>query len=66
MLDIAIKGGTLLTDQGQVSADLGIEGDRIAMIAAPGALPAARREIEAEGCLVMPGAIDIHFHVRAP
>ncbi len=66
MLDIAIKGGTLLIDQGQFPADLGIEGDRIAMIAAPGALPAARREIEAGGCLVMPGAIDIHFHVRAP
>lgn len=66
MLDIAIKGGILLTDQGQFPADLGIEGDRIAAIAAGGALPAARREIDAGGCLVMPGAIDIHFHVRAP
>ena len=66
MLDLAIKGGVLLTEQGQFPADLGIEQDRIAIIAQPGALPAARRELSAEGCLVMPGAIDIHFHVRAP
>ncbi|MBP8293782.1 MAG: dihydroorotase family protein [Caldilineaceae bacterium] len=66
MLDLAIKGGVLLTDAGQFPADLGIEQDRIAIIAQPGALPAARREIVADGCLVMPGAIDIHFHVRAP
>ncbi len=66
MLDLAIKGGVLLTEAGQFPADLGIEQDRIAIIAQPGALPAARRELSAEGCLVMPGAIDIHFHVRAP
>jgi len=66
MLDIALKGGLLLTEQGQFPADLGIEQDRIAVIAQPGALPAARRELDATGCLVMPGAIDIHFHVRAP
>lgn len=66
MLDIAIKGGTLLTDRGKFPADLGIEGERIAAIAATGSLPTARHEIAAEGCLIMPGAIDIHFHVRAP
>ena len=66
MLDLAIKGGLVLTEQGQYPADLGIEQGRIAMIAASGALPAARRELNADGRLVMPGAIDIHFHVRAP
>jgi len=66
MLDIAIKGGILLTDQGQFPADLGIEGERIAAIAVSGSLPPARHEIAADGCLILPGAIDIHFHVRAP
>ena len=50
----------------RVETDLGIEHDRIAMIAQPGGLPTARRVIDASGCFVMPGAIDIHFHVRAP
>ncbi len=66
MLDIAIKGGTLLSEEDRVVADLGIEHDRIALIAQAGGLPAARREIDATGCFVLPGAIDIHFHVRAP
>ena len=66
MLDIAIQNGTLITEAGALVADLGIEHDRIAMIAQPGGLPAARRVIDASGCFVMPGAIDIHFHVRAP
>jgi dihydroorotase-like cyclic amidohydrolase len=66
MLDIAIHNGTLITEAGALVADLGIEHDRIAMIAQPGGLPAARRVIDASGCFVMPGAIDIHFHVRAP
>ena len=66
MLDFAIKGGVLLTEDGQFPADIGIEQDRVAAIAPPGTLPAARRELNAEGCLVMPGAVDIHFHVRAP
>jgi dihydropyrimidinase/dihydroorotase/allantoinase len=66
MLDLAIKGATLVTEQGTYAADLGVEGDRIAAITHTGGLPAARREIAADGCLLLPGAIDIHFHVRAP
>jgi allantoinase len=66
MLDLAIKGATLVTEEDTYVADLGVEGDRIAAIVRAGALPPARGEIDAEGCLLLPGAIDIHFHVRAP
>jgi len=66
MLDLAIKGGTVVTEDAVFPADIGVEGDRIALVARPGALPAARSELNAEGLLVLPGAIDIHFHVRAP
>jgi len=64
MLDLAIRGGTIVTEQGTVVADIGIERGTIVSLA--GTLPAARDEIDAEGMLVLPGAIDIHFHVRAP
>lgn len=66
MFDLAIKGGELVTEQGVFAADIGVERDRIAAIAAPGGLGAARREMNVEGSLVLPGVIDIHFHVRAP
>lgn len=66
MLDIAIKGGTVVTENGVFPADLGLEGDKIALVAAPGGLPPAREELAADEMLVLPGAIDIHFHVRAP
>jgi allantoinase len=66
MLDLAIKGGTIVSEEGSYPADLGIEGGQIALIARSGALPPARRELNAEEMLVLPGAIDIHFHVRAP
>lgn len=66
MLDLAIVGGKVVTPLGVLNADIGIEADRIAMVAAPGALPAARTVLDATDQLVMPGAIDIHFHCRAP
>lgn len=66
MLDLAIKGVTLLTEEGTRAADIGIAGDRIAAVEPPGALPAARQEMAADGLLLMAGVIDIHFHVRAP
>jgi len=66
VLDSAIKGGTVVNEGHTFQADVGIEGDKIALVAPAGSLPAARSEIPAEGLLVLPGAIDIHFHVRAP
>lgn len=66
MLDLAIKGGTVVTETAVFAADIGVEGGSIAVVASPGGLGPARRELSAEGLLVLPGAIDIHFHVRAP
>jgi allantoinase len=66
MLDLAIVGGQAVTPQGIVYADIGVEGGQITLVASPGALPAARKTLDASGQLVMPGAIDIHFHCRAP
>lgn len=66
MLDIAIKGGTVVNAGGTFAADIGIEDDQIAIVAQNGALPQSRREINADGLLILPGIIDIHFHVREP
>ena len=63
--DIVIRGGTLVTPDGQRVADLAIDGERIAAIAASGTLDGVR-VIDAQGRHVIPGAIDVHSHHREP
>ncbi len=63
---------TLITNAHAVTLDgvrpltLALQGGQIAALFAPGTPADARETIDASGQLVMPGAIDIHFHCRAP
>ena len=52
MLDLLIRGGHVVTPQGAGSWDIGVEGERIALVGAAGSLPAAGRVIEAAGKIV--------------
>lgn len=61
--DLVIKNGTLVTAGGSYRADVGINGERIAAVGEQ--LP-GRRELEAAGKLVTPGAIDVHVHLQMP
>ena len=63
-MDLCIRNGTLVTASSTVEADLGIADGRIVQIG--GDLPAAARELDARGLLVMPGAIDVHTHLDMP
>jgi cytosine/adenosine deaminase-related metal-dependent hydrolase len=59
MLDLVIRGGQVVTVQGTGAWDVGVEGERIVAVAAPGTLPRdAGRVIDAGGKLVIPGGID--------
>jgi len=66
MLDLIIRGGDVVTPQGVVRCDVGIAGETIAAVAAPGALSesSAKRMIDAIGHVVMPGGIDPHVHLH--
>lgn len=64
MLDVVIRGATLVTAEGMQRADLGIQGGTVAAIAA--SLPAARRVIEADGLWLLPGGVDSHCHIEEP
>jgi allantoinase len=66
VLDVRILNGTVVSDGTVRPLDVGIEGGQISEIEEPGALGRAAREIDATGLHVMPGAIDVHFHCRAP
>ncbi len=64
--DTVIKNGTVVTATDTYKSDVGITGGRIAAIAE--SLPAenAGKVIDATGCLVMPGGIDVHTHLDMP
>ena len=66
MLDLRIVGGTVVSDGRSRPADVGVAGESITEVSPQGGLGSARREIDASGLLVIPGAVDAHFHCRAP
>jgi dihydropyrimidinase len=63
MLDLVIRGGTVVTSNSTVSADVGVVGETIAAV---GPNLSGRREIDATGLLVFPGLVDAHTHMALP
>jgi allantoinase len=66
MFDTLIRGATVLTPEGARRLEVALQNGKIAALLEPGSRVNAREIIEADGNHVLPGAIDIHFHVRAP
>jgi dihydropyrimidinase len=65
MLDIVIRGGTVVTPQGAGVMDVAIQGEQIVALGAPGVLTDdAQRTIDATGKIVIPGGIDPHIHAK--
>ena len=65
-IETLIVGGEVLLPDGLCRADLGLAGGKVAGLYAPGTAPDAAEVIEAAGKTILPGIVDIHFHVRAP
>ena len=63
MLDLIVRGGTVVTGQGKGAWDIGIEGERIAAVAQPGTLPQAGRVVDVTGKVVVPGGVEPHTHL---
>ena len=68
MLDLIIKGGTVVTPDGVGVMDVGIQGEQIAAVAAPGVLDDVGpvETIDATGMIVLPGGIEPHTHINVP
>src|SRR5438094_8811395 len=64
MLDLLVRGGTLVGPNGQVRADLGVRDGRIAAVGFD--LRPAAEEVDASGRHLLPGLIDVHVHFREP
>ena len=64
--DLVIRGGAIVDGTGipRYRADLAVKNGRIAMISGR-VRPGGAREIDASGCIVAPGAVDLHTHYDA-
>jgi dihydropyrimidinase len=60
--DLLIRGGKIVTPDGIVDGDIGINGGTIVDIGRK--LGGAKREILAEGRWVLPGGVDSHAHIE--
>jgi dihydropyrimidinase len=67
-MSMLISGGTVVTAEGTLEADVLVEGERIIALFAPDAASdvIADEEIDATGMYVIPGGIDAHTHMEMP
>jgi dihydroorotase-like cyclic amidohydrolase len=61
--DLIVRGGTVVLPTGARRADVGVRGELISAIADDLPAASATTVIDAAGRLVLPGAIDSHFHL---
>lgn len=64
-LDLILRGGTVVTPEGLLRADLGVSDGRIAALA-PDLPDRGPEEVDAQGLHVFPGLIDAHVHFNEP
>jgi len=63
--ELVIKGGRVVDQDGDRLADVAIDGERIVEVGADLDTTGAR-VVDASGCLVTPGLVDLHTHLREP
>ncbi len=62
-MDLVIKNGTIVTALDIYQADIGVEGEKIALI---GHGLSGREVVDATGYYVLPGFVDAHVHLSLP
>jgi len=66
MSRLVIRGGTVLDQTGERAGDVVIENGRIAAVGEKVDTLAADTVLDAKGCNVSPGFVDLHVHLREP
>jgi dihydroorotase len=63
---VLIRGGRVVDAGGERVADVAVEDGRIAAVVADGSDLGADTVLDAGGCVVAPGLVDLHTHLRQP
>ncbi|MDO5356111.1 MAG: allantoinase AllB [Conchiformibius sp.] len=66
MFDTLIRQGTVVLPDSTVVADVALKDGKIARIAPQIDAAEAREVVEAAGCYVVPGMVDVHMHISEP
>ena len=64
--NLVIRNGFLVSPYSIVKADIGVRGEKIAMIGRPETMPPSEKVLDASGLYIIPGCIDTHVHFREP
>ncbi len=64
--DVVIRGGTVVDDGGTRRADVVVRGGEVVEVGPEVAVPRGATVLDAGGCLVTPGLVDLHTHLRQP
>jgi len=63
-VDLALTDAKVYSSSGIVEAGLAVQDGRIVKVAKDTNLPRASEEIDLQGCIILPGVIDVHVHLR--
>lgn len=63
---LVIRNGTVLDQQGERRADVAVEGSTITEVGPDLAAADGDVVLDATGCIVSPGFVDLHVHLREP
>lgn len=66
MSRLVIHGGTVLDQTGRRDADVAVEDGVVVAVGSVGEVGDADDLLEAHGCIVSPGFVDLHVHLREP
>jgi dihydroorotase len=63
---LVVRGGNVVTPEGLKRLDVAVAGDTVVGLGDGLDAPKAARVLDAGGCLVGPGLVDLHTHLRQP
>ncbi len=63
---VVVRGGTVIDQRGRRRADVVLDGGLVTSVAERAEAPSRALVLDAGGCLVAPGLVDLHVHLRQP
>jgi len=66
VVDLLVTNARIVSPSGETNGAIGVADGRICGIHTSEPLPAASQTLDALGCCVLPGVVDVHVHFREP